>query len=476
MPIRLRLTIVFALGMAVLLAGLGAFVYARQSADLIGAVDMGLRSRAQALTDTIANGRDADLNRSGVALIDPDEAFAQILAPAGDILDASQAVEDAPLLPVTAFGAGPEPVFVTATIEGFDDPVRLLAATVGGGANGAPEGSSTPAYIIVGATLGDTTEAIQGLVTLLLVVGSLALVATTLAGWVLAGAALRPVERMRREAAAISASEPGRRLEVPHTRDELARLATTINEMLDRLQETLERERRFVDDASHELRTPLATLRGEIDLALARPRSGDELESSLWSALEDVVRLQRLADDLLVLARSRGGRIPVRRVPTPLLGLLERGVRAVATTGREAGVGVAVEAPADAVDVDPERVEQAVRNLLENAIRHSPPGGTVRLSGTRSDGWVRIVVEDAGAGVPARAPRRRVRPVRHRGRAGRGRRPQRRRAGTRDRQGRGGGPRRHGLGRERPRGRPGGDGPAGLRSSRPGVESRGERL
>ena len=124
---------------------------------------------------------------------------------------------------------------------------------------------------------------------------------------------------------------------MPATRDELARLATTLNDILDRLQVALERERRFVDDASHELRTPLATMRGEIELALARPRSNAELGQSLVSVQDDVDRLQRLADDLLVLARSRGGRIPVRRVHCSLATLVTEGARAVEPFARAVG-------------------------------------------------------------------------------------------------------------------------------------------
>jgi len=171
--------------------------------------------------------------------------------------------------------------------------------------------------------------------------------------------------------------------------------------MLDRLQEALERERRFVDDASHELRTPLATLRGEIDLALAKRRDAPELEASLRSAQEDVVRLQRLADDLLVMARVRGGRIPVHRVETSLAELTMRSMRSVERQTAAAGVTVDIDAPDHTVDVDPERIEQALRNLLENAIRYSPRGGVVRLSAGLVDGYVRFVVTDGGPGFPA---------------------------------------------------------------------------
>src|SRR5207237_8033050 len=113
----------------------------------------------------------------------------------------------------------------------------------------------------VGATLGDRNDGLARLVLGLAIGGPVALLLVAGAGWALAGAALGPVERMRREAAAMSASEPDRRLPVPATGDELERLATTLNKLFDRLQEAMEREQRFVDEASHELRTPLGVLR-----------------------------------------------------------------------------------------------------------------------------------------------------------------------------------------------------------------------
>src|SRR5207253_5656207 len=133
------------------------------------------------------------------------------------------------------------------------------------------------------------------------------------AGYLLAAAALRPVEAMRRRAAAITASTPGTRLPVPSSRDEISKLAETLNDMIQRLEAAFEHERRFVADASHELRTPLALLRTELELALRRPRSHNELEQALRSAAEETERLTRLAEDLLLIARSDQGELPVRR-------------------------------------------------------------------------------------------------------------------------------------------------------------------
>lgn len=390
-PLRLRLTLVFGVGMAIVLLGLGTYGYLRVGADLQASVDAGLRSRAQVLADAASKGRAQDVVGAKGKLIDPDEAFAQILDMSGQIVEASSAVSNAPLLSALEVSLVADATFITRQLVPQDDPVRLLAVAVDG---------PSRRVVVVGATLGDVVEAMQRLLLVMGTIGPLALVITAVAGWLLAGAALRPVEQMRREAAAVSASEPNRRLPVPRTGDELARLATTLNSMLDRLQEALERERRFVDDASHELRTPLATLRGEIDLALTRRRDAPELEASLRSAQEDVAHLQRLADDLLVMARIRGGRISVHRVETSLALLTTRSARDVQRQATAAGVTIDVDASDEAVEVDPERIEQALRNLLENAIRQTRRAGVVRVSARRLDGFARFVVADSGPGFP----------------------------------------------------------------------------
>ena len=389
LPLRLRLTLVFSIGMAIVLLGLGTFAYLRVSDALLASVDAGLRSRAQVLANAVGSVDARNVVTANGKLIDPDEAFAQILDASGQIVEASSAVSDRPLLSASELNLLTEPIFSTRQLNPQDDPVRLLAV----GVSGSPR-----RVVVVGATLGDVIEATQRFLLVMGTIGPLAILITAGAGWLLAGAALRPVEQMRREAAAVSASEPTRRLPVPQTGDELARLATTLNSMLDRLQEAMERERRFVDDASHELRTPIATLRAGIDLALTRRREAPELEATLRSAQEDVLRLQRLADDLLLLARTRGGRIPVHREETSLAALTTRSARSVESQAAAAGVIIEVEPSDETVAVDPDRMEQALRNLLENAIRYTPPGGVVRVSARRVKGFARFVVADSGPG------------------------------------------------------------------------------
>jgi signal transduction histidine kinase len=296
----------------------------------------------------------------------------------------------------TATVHGPE--FITTRVRGVDDPARLLAVPSRGG---GPD-----LVVVVGATLGDRNDALGRLLLELLIAGPVALALVSWGGWALAGAALRPVEGMRREAAAISLAEPERRLAVPPTGDELAGLADTLNAMLDRLQESVQREQRFLDAAGHELRTPLGVLRMELDLALARARTREELAAALRNASEETDRLVRLAEDLLVASRASGGRLPLHRSETEVDELLHRTAAATGARAAAAGVGIGVECDDGlAATLDPERIRQALDDLLDNAIRHTPRDGAITLSAERQDGRLLLSVRDTGPGFSPEALR-----------------------------------------------------------------------
>ena len=148
--------------------------------------------------------------------------------------------------------------------------------------------------------------------------------------------------------------------------------------MLGRLEAAFEHERRFVADASHELRTPLALLRTELELALRRPRSASELERAVRSAAEETERLSQLAEDLLLIARSDQGRLPIRRTHVPAADVLEAVAQRFARRAKDHGQAVVVEPGELELDADPVRVEQALANLVDNALAHD--AGSVRLS------------------------------------------------------------------------------------------------
>ena len=389
LPIRTRLTLVSAALMAAVLAATGGFVFLRLRADLIAAVDAGLRSRADAL---LGGQQIASLGEPG-RLAEPDDAFAQILGPEGEMLASSPGLKASPLLSRDGVVSLQGPHFMERVVQTVEEAVsaRVLAVPAPGGR-----------VLLVGTSLDDQNEALTRLAILLAVGGPLALVLASGVGWLVAGAALRPVERMRAEAAAISASEPARRLPEPQTGDELARLGETLNGMLDRMEEGLHRERRFVAEASHELRTPLATLRTELELALRRARSVEELEGALRSAAEETDRLARLADDLLVLARADRGRLHVQRESVELAPLIASAVAAFSTRASAGGVSIEASVP-DGLRgrIDVLRLRQVVGNLLGNALRHTRSGGRVNIDVARAGGSLRFQVRDTGEGFPA---------------------------------------------------------------------------
>jgi two-component system OmpR family sensor kinase len=238
-------------------------------------------------------------------------------------------------------------------------------------------------------------EALHRIFREFLIAGPLAVLLAALAGYALAAAALRPVETRRRRGAGVTPAAPGA-LPVPHARDEISRLAVTLNDMLTRLGSALEHERRFVADASHELRTPIALLRTELELALRRPRSPAELRVALGSALEETERLSRLADDLLLLARAEEGSLPLRKQRTDIDGLFENVARRFAARARGSGRAVNVVPTSAIVDADPARVEQALDNLVDNALAYG--AGEVVLFAQSTNSVVELHVTDRGSG------------------------------------------------------------------------------
>jgi signal transduction histidine kinase len=391
-PIRLRLTVAFAVVLAAILTATGLFLYLRLGAELDGTIDQSLRARADDVAALVRRDG-AGLRDAGGGLVDPEEHFAQVLDSDGVVVDGTAFLGERPLLTGAELARAGDGTISTErpSVPGSDDPVRLLATPV--------EADGRRLVAVVGASLESRDEALDSLLALLLVGGPLALALGSVAAYGLAAAALRPVESIRREADAVSAAEPGRRLPLPPARDEISRLGETLNRMLGRLETALARERRFVSDASHELRTPLAALRTELELALRRPRSHLELESALRSAADEAERLSQLAEDLLVLARADAGRLPVRRESVAaadlLAGVRERYARRTSEAGR------ALDVQADEgleLSVDRLRAEQALGNLVENALRHGH--GRILLQALRRDGRIELHVCDEGSGFP----------------------------------------------------------------------------
>jgi signal transduction histidine kinase len=371
--------------------GTGVFVYLRFRSELDAAINTGLRSRAGELS--------AQVERTGPGLaghgrlVGRAESFAEVLGPTGEVIDSSQTIGDRDLLtPAELRRALRAPVFLERSrTAGLEESSRLLAVPARSG--------GTPRVVVVGASTAARDDSLDDLLQLLLVGEPVALVLASMAAYWVAAAALRPVEAMRARAESISAAELEQRLPVPSSGDEIARLGVTLNEMLARLQEAIEHERAFVADAGHELRTPLTILRAELDLALAEGRSPGELRAALASAAEETDRLTQLAEDLLTIAQTEGGELPLRISPLRLREVLEGVARRFERRARDRGREIAVEPTDLVVAADRLRLDQAVGSVVDNALRYGE--GTVTLSASRAEGVVAIVVADAGPGFPA---------------------------------------------------------------------------
>jgi heavy metal sensor kinase len=272
------------------------------------------------------------------------------------------------------------------------EPARLLTMPV-------VRGGRIVDLVQVAMPLRRTRQTLFRYVETLLVLVPLGVVLSAAGGWLLARRALRPVDRMSQSALRISAEDLSRRLERRGTDDEIDRLADTLNAMLGRLQAAFGGMQRFTADASHELRTPLTALRGGIEIALRAERSPDEYRRVLASSLEEVDQLIRLAEDLLLLSRSTAGPTATRQsvdLEALCLEALEPGVR----LAKGKGVTVRLGATAPAVaQGDAGALRRALLNLVDNAVKYTPAGGSVVISLDRTHEESALVVEDTGIGI-----------------------------------------------------------------------------
>jgi two-component system, OmpR family, sensor kinase len=385
LPLRLRLTLAYSGAIALMLVAIGSFVYFHFRAGLDSGLEQGLRTRTGDLATLVREQGAATLSPTR-PLIDRAESFAQVLDPRGRVLEAS------PRLGVHSLLSASE---IRATAHGTllltrGEDSRLFARRLK---------TSPPVVVVAGVDLDQRENAIETLGAALLIGGPLALLLASLAGYGLASGALRPVARMRERAQTISAEHPEGRLPLPAAQDEIYRLGTTLNAVFERLEHALKHERAFIADASHQLRTPLAIIQAEIEVALRKDKPKSELRAVLESAGEEAERLTRLAEDLLLIARSEDGGLPLATERVEVGELMSSITERFGARGHEAGRRISVTVPNGiAVTADRESLEQAISNLVDNALRYGD--GDIELRAAGSERAVELHVSDAGAGFP----------------------------------------------------------------------------
>lgn len=390
--LRARVAVAFLATTAVAMLALGVFVHVRVEHTL----ERGLRDQLEGEMKGLAV-MSGDARLRAVRQYAGD-VHGQVLTDDGEVVASSTAVVDRLLDPDQVDeGYGEARVRVHDDLgepgedpEVDNEPVVTLVQTVDG------------QVVVLAIEREEADEAVEAVGKQLLISGPIALALAGALGYLVAGLGLRPIERMRARAATISARSAGERLPVP-TASELRRLAQTLNAMLERLDEGLDRERRFVADASHELRTPLALLLMEVELALATPRSQEELLDALRSADQEVRRLIALSEDLLALAGADAGRLQLHAEQVDLAALAADVVRrfqsaadAAARPVTFAGHGTA------AVAGDPDRLSRVVSNLVDNALKHG--AGAVEVSVSAAVDGVSLAVSDEGAGFQEERP------------------------------------------------------------------------
>ena len=231
------------------------------------------------------------------------------------------------------------------------------------------------------------------------------LVVFPLAGYQIARRGIRPVEEMATTARHITSTNLHERIRTEGYPVELASLAHTFNQMLDRLEESFERISRFSADIAHDLRTPVNNIRGEAEVALARARTVDEYRDVLGSCLEEAVRLSDLIGDLLFLARAESPLTHLHRAPVDVNELLGGMREYYEASAAEGGVSLTAALAAEPLiaELDRTLIQRAVGNLIANAVAHTPPGGAVILGANTEGAGIRIEVSDTGAGIPPEA-------------------------------------------------------------------------
>ena len=256
--------------------------------------------------------------------------------------------------------------------------------------------------VLVATSLEDVAFGPTALLRSMLLIAPVILAGAAVVGYWLAGTSLRPVEGIMDEVDAISDGRSlHRRLAVPISGDEMARLALTVNGMLARLEQSFGSLHRFTADASHELKTPLMVLRAGVERALVHPGVPAEILQSLDETLAQINQMSEMVENLLTLARADEGRAPLAVEKSDLRELIGDVAETAGMLGESGDITVRSEIPDQPVtmSVDRHRIREMLLNLVTNAIKYTPPGGTVSLSLTQEDGAVVFTVADTGIGI-----------------------------------------------------------------------------
>jgi signal transduction histidine kinase len=380
--VRFRVTALAVVAVAGVLLATGMVLVTAQRRLLTDNVEELIRQHADDLATIVTRGQVPTI------LTHTEGTLEQIVTPDGKVLAASPDLGAAPPLGPPPPEGQTEVLHTVKPLPAEPAQFRLLTRRV--------QGHDGTVVLQVASSLDDVEESARTLAaTLTIAIPAVTAVLAALI-WKLVGRTLRPVEAIRAEVAHMTGADLRRRVPQPDGDDEIARLARTMNAMLDRVEEANNRQQRFVADASHELRNPLTRIRSELEVDLAHPDTADRALTH-HGILEETIALQRLVEDLLHLARSDAGAHTTRHQPVDLDDIVFRDATRLRADGR---VSVDITAVSGAqVHGDPDQLTRAVRNLTDNAARHARTTVTIAL--TELEHAAVLSVADDGPGIPA---------------------------------------------------------------------------
>ena len=397
--IRVRLTIWYGSALVLIMILFTSALYLVMSRALQDQIDRSLEEAAKAAARSLEEHRFGpfllldDLAQAfpELALLDK---FFQIFGPGGQVTlqSANILTQEIPLSP-TALKAA---LVGQATFESVrfqeEIPIRLLSYPI-------RHGENLVNILRVGTSLRPVEEMLHRLIFVLLVASPLAVAASMLGVWFLAGRALRPVDAITLTAQQIAAGDLTQRIQT-RSKDEIGRLASTFNDMIARLETSFRQIRQFSADASHELRTPLTIIKGETELALRKPRSPELYREVLESNLEEIDRMNRIVEELLFLSRADLGEIKVASDPVQLDSLIQEVQQQAIVLGQDRQVETTLGRvePAQVLG-DEWRLREMLLNLVDNAVKYSRHTGTVQLSLVRDGNMTCLSVRDHGIGI-----------------------------------------------------------------------------
>jgi signal transduction histidine kinase len=374
--LRGRLLLWYTVIVAMIVAGFGGGVlYLAWRARLAG-IDAVLHDRAASLARALQPAGEGNFDLALPPAADADDLYHALWDASGQPIDRSD-----PDLVI------PRPSRTGAVTR---DGRREVSVTTAGGAT-----------VLVGIDLGRARAELWPLAGALAASGAAAIALSLIGGWWLVGRTMRPIARISRTAQAMVDGDFGARVPVDDVATELGQLGRALNEAFDRLHASLVRQRRFTADASHELRTPLATISTEMQWALARPRTADELRTSLEATTRAAGRMQGVVERLLALAREESGEPPDASVTVGLDALVRDTAAELQPLATEHRLAIAIESQPVSVVGDPDRLREALTHLVTNAIRYNVDGGRVEIRLRHSGERAEIAVADTGAGIAA---------------------------------------------------------------------------